>query len=54
MATGHFGYADTKADDKPYKSKTNYNYEQKTTFITSEVRSPKNLSYEDLRKFMWS
>lgn len=48
---------------KNYKTNANTNngyankYEvetKKTTFVTSEVTSPKGLSYEDLRKFMWS
>ena len=51
MATGHFGYTDygKGEDSKNYKNREYI--KEKTTFVTSDVKSP---SYEDLRKFMWS
>lgn len=64
MATGHFGNVENSRGDgrKGYEAygtiSKNYRaseyQEKKGTLITSEVRSPKSITYEELRKFMWS
>lgn len=64
MATGHFGNAENSRGDGRKASEAygtiSKNYraseyqDKKTTLIASEVRSPKALTYEELRKFMWS
>lgn len=53
MATGHFGYPEEKGRSAKHHQDHD-DYEGKF-FATSEVRSHKGgISYEELRKYMWS
>lgn len=67
LATGHFGFADNDKkggydnQSSKHRAENSYansirgsraqNQNQKTKLVTSDV---KGLTYEDLRKFMWS
>ena len=67
MATGHFGFADNDKkggydnQSSKHRAENSYtnsirgsraqNQNQNTKLVTSDV---KGLTYEDLRKFMWS